>query len=89
MAAWIAPISRAGVPVAVTPKPATERTELYVCDELLLCGTGAEITPVLEVDGRAVGSGKVGDSTAKLQDAFFAMTRGEVDRYAGWLVGVY
>lgn len=37
VAAWIAPISKAGVPVAVTPKPATERTDLYVCTG---CGIG-------------------------------------------------
>jgi branched-chain amino acid aminotransferase len=66
-----------------------DRSELYVCDELLLCGTGAEITPVFEVDGRPVGSGKAGDGTVRLQEAFFALTRGELPRYADWLVPVY
>ena len=66
-----------------------DRSELYACDELFLCGTGAEITPVIDVDGRPVGSGKVGDSTAKLQELFFAMTRGDLDRYKDWLVPVY
>jgi branched-chain amino acid aminotransferase len=65
-----------------------DRSELYVCDELLLCGTGAEITPVLDVDGRAVGGGRVGDATAKLQQLFFSIARGDDDRYAGWLVPV-
>ena len=37
VAAWIAPISKAGVPVAVTPKPTTEKTDLYVCTG---CGIG-------------------------------------------------
>ena len=78
--------SELSLPVA---ERVVDRSELYVCDELLLCGTGAEITPVLEVDGRAVGSGKIGDSTAKLQETFFAITRGDVERYRDWLVPVY
>src|SRR2546429_152526 len=40
-----------------------DRTELYTCDELLLCGTGAQISPVIEVDRRPVGNGKVGEFT--------------------------
>ncbi|HEV3365151.1 MAG TPA: FAD-dependent oxidoreductase, partial [Acidimicrobiia bacterium] len=40
VAAWIAPISKAGVPVAVTPKPTAERTELYVCTG---CGIGETV----------------------------------------------
>jgi quinone-modifying oxidoreductase, subunit QmoB len=40
VAAWIAPISKAGVPVAVTPKPTTERTDLYVCTG---CGIGEAV----------------------------------------------
>jgi branched-chain amino acid aminotransferase len=65
-----------------------DRTELYACDELLLCGTGAEVTPVLNVDGRIVGSGEVGDSTAKLQKTFFDIVRGNDERYESWLVAV-
>jgi branched-chain amino acid aminotransferase len=65
-----------------------DRTELYICDEVLLCGTGAEITPVIDVDGRTVGTGKVGDSTAKLQELFFSIVRGNDERYASWLVAV-
>ena len=40
MAAWIAPTSKAGVPVAVTPKPTSERTDLYVCTG---CGIGEAV----------------------------------------------
>ena len=40
MAAWIAPTSKAGVPVAVTPKPTTEHTDLYVCTG---CGIGEAV----------------------------------------------
>src|SRR5437762_10453596 len=53
-----------------------DRTELYTCDELLLCGTGAQISPVIEVDRRPVGDGKVGEFTQELQNIYF----GEIGR---------
>ena len=71
--------------VRVVERP-IDRSELYICDELLLCGTGAEITPVLDVDGRAVGAGKIGDSTRAIQELFFSIARGNDPRYARWLV---
>ena len=36
------------------------RSELYLADELFLCGTAAEVTPVLEIDRRAMGDGEIG-----------------------------
>lgn len=66
-----------------------DRTELYSCDEILLCGTGAEVVPVIEVDGRSVGSGKVGDLTRRLQEFYFAAVRGEEKKYSDWVVPVY
>src|SRR5258708_5973558 len=48
-----------------------DRTELYTCDELLLCGTGAQISPVVEVDRRQVGDGKVGEFTPELPSIDF------------------
>ncbi|HKC19286.1 MAG TPA: branched-chain amino acid transaminase, partial [Candidatus Dormibacteraeota bacterium] len=48
-----------------------DRTELYTCEELLLCGTGAQISPVVEVDRRPVGNGKVGEFTQELQNIYF------------------
>src|SRR6267378_2750294 len=40
-----------------------DRTELYTCNELFLCGTGAQISPVIEIDHRKVGNGSVGEFT--------------------------
>jgi branched-chain amino acid aminotransferase len=65
------------------------RTELYVADEVFLCGTGAEITAVRSVDGRLVGDGKVGAVTARLSERFVAVVRGRVPRYAEWLTPVW
>lgn len=66
-----------------------DRTELYVADEVFLCGTGAQISPVVEIDGRKVGTGAVGPITAKLRDRYFAAVRGEVPKYRGWLTPIY
>ncbi len=65
------------------------RSELYVADEIFLTGTAAEITPVVEVDNRRVGSGEIGRVTRELQDIYFRAVRGMIDRYFGWLTPVY
>lgn len=66
-----------------------DRTELYSCDELFLCGTGAQISPVVEVDRRPVGDGRVGEFTSELQSLYFSAVRGDNPKYAGWSVPVY
>ncbi|TAN33137.1 branched-chain amino acid transaminase [bacterium] len=66
-----------------------DRTELYTCDELLLCGTGAQVSPVIEVDRRRVGTGKVGEFTQELQSIYFGAVRGESQKYKDWTIPVY
>src|SRR4030081_2264877 len=66
-----------------------DRTELYTCDELLLCGTGAQVAPVIEVDRRMVGDGKVGEFTHELQNIYFGAVRGETPKYKEWTIPVY
>jgi branched-chain amino acid aminotransferase len=66
-----------------------DRTELYTCDELFLCGTGAQVSPVAEVDRRTVGDGRVGPLTRRLQDIYFRAVRGEEARYRHWVTPVY
>jgi branched-chain amino acid aminotransferase len=65
------------------------RTELYVADEMFLCGTGAEITPVRSVDRRQVGNGGVGPITARLQKHFADVVRGRVEARRSWLTPVW
>ena len=61
------------------------REYLYLADEVLMCGTAAEITPIRSVDGKPVGSGKPGPVTARMQKLFFGLFDGTTaDRY-GWL----
>ena len=65
------------------------RTELYVSDEMFLCGTGAEVTPVRSVDRRTVGDGQVGPVTKRLSDHFEAVVRGRVPARHDWLTPVW
>jgi branched-chain amino acid aminotransferase len=65
------------------------RTELYTADEAFLCGTGAEITPLVEVDRRKVGDGRPGPITKELQGIFIRAVRGELPKYASWCTPVY
>jgi branched-chain amino acid aminotransferase len=57
------------------------RHELYNSDECFLTGTAAEIVPVVEVDGRLIGSGKPGRMTARLSAKFRALTKKEGTKY--------
>ena len=65
------------------------RTELYVADEVFLCGTGAEVTPVRSVDRRTVGDGVIGPVTRRLSEHFEAVVRGRVPARADWLTPVW
>ena len=61
------------------------REYLYLCDELFMCGTAAEITPIRSVDGRQVGAGVAGPVTRRIQDLFFGLFSGSTPAPAGWL----
>ncbi|MDI1251814.1 branched-chain amino acid transaminase [Thermomonas sp.] len=61
------------------------REYLYLCDELFMCGTAAEITPIRSVDGRQVGAGKPGPMTQRIQSMFFGLFDGSTPDKHGWL----
>ncbi|GCF09315.1 branched chain amino acid aminotransferase [Dictyobacter arantiisoli] len=66
-----------------------DRTELYTADEILLCGTGAQIAPVIEVDHNPVGNGQVGPISQKLQNLYIDIVRGRNPKYLDWCTPVY
>lgn len=66
-----------------------DRTELYNADEIFLCGTGAQIAPVIEVDHNPVGTGNIGEISQKLQDLYFDIVRGKNKKYKEWCTSVY
>ncbi len=65
------------------------RTELYVADEAFLCGTGAQVSPMIEVDKRPLGNGRIGPITAKIQALYFDVVKGKQKKYSRWLTPVY
>jgi branched-chain amino acid aminotransferase len=66
-----------------------DRTELYNADEVFLCGTGAQISPVVEIDRRPIGGGRPGPITRQMHDLYFDAVRGRDDAYRDWLMPVY
>ncbi len=61
------------------------RDEVYVADEAFFTGTAAEVLPIRELDGRAIGNGERGPITEQLQSMYFKTVRGEQDEYNSWL----
>ena len=64
------------------------RDELYIADEVFLCGTAAEVTPVRELDHRQIGIGSRGALTQRVQERFFRIVRGEEEDLRGWLAKI-
>jgi branched-chain amino acid aminotransferase len=81
-------LAREDLAIPFTERP-IGRTELYVADELFLCGTGAEITAVRSVDKRTVGDGRVGPVTERLSRRFEDVIRGRVPSRSAWLTPVW
>jgi branched-chain amino acid aminotransferase len=65
-----------------------DRSELYIADEVLLCGTGVQISPVVEVDHRKVGSGQVGPISSLIRERYFDAVRGRLPEYRHWLTPI-
>ena len=61
------------------------RDEVYAADEAFFTGTAAELTPIREVDGRAIGDGRPGPITKRLQTAYFGLVNGDDEGHLDWL----
>ena len=68
---------------------AIDRTELYIADEVFFCGTGAQVAPCVQIDGRTVGRGDIGPVGKRIGDAYIAIARGDDDRHPEWRTAVY
>jgi branched-chain amino acid aminotransferase len=73
----------------VVEERSIDRTELYNADEVFLCGTGAQISPVVEIDRRPIGGGRPGPVSRQLSELYFDAVRGRVEAYRDWLTPVY
>ncbi len=73
----------------ITRERVIDRTELYIADEIFLCGTGAQIAPVCSVDRRPIGTGTIGQFSQAMQDLYADVVRGRRPDYFEWLTPVY
>ena len=64
------------------------RDHVLTSDEAFFVGTGAEVTPLVELDRRPIGSGKPGPVTKQIQEAYFTTVYGRSNRHADWLTFV-
>ena len=71
-----------GIPVV---EKQISRDEVYIADEAFFTGTAAEVTPIRELDNRAVGEGTRGPVTRELQEKYFKIVHGELEEYNHWL----
>ncbi|WP_054842539.1 branched-chain amino acid transaminase [Vulcanisaeta distributa] len=66
------------------------REELYTADEVFFTGgTAAEVTPVVNIDGRVIGNGEPGPITLKVRNYYMDVVHGKVSKYMNWLTPVY
>ena len=83
IAAWVAFCESYAAECAV------DRTELYIADEMFLCGTGVQISPVTSVDMRPVGDGQIGPVTKKIMEIYDRAVHGNHANFADWVTPVY
>jgi branched-chain amino acid aminotransferase len=72
-----------------TLEVSVDRTDLYLADEVFFTGTAAHVSPVLEIDHRPVGDGKIGKVTKDLQRLYFDVIRGKNPKYLHWCTPAY
>ncbi len=65
------------------------KKELKTADEIFLSGTAAEITPIIKIDKKKIGSGKVGDITKLFMDTYLDIVMNKNENYSNWLTAVY
>lgn len=66
-----------------------DRTEVFICDELFMTGTAAQVTAITRVDYRNVGEGVMGSITTRLREIFDQTVRGRNPNFKDWNVPVY
>lgn len=79
---------RAELGAEVVERP-IDRTEVYLCDELFMTGTAAQVTAVTRVDYRPIGTGEMGPITTRLRRVFEQIVYGRSPKYRHWLTPVY
>jgi branched-chain amino acid aminotransferase len=66
-----------------------DRTEIYLSDEIFMCGTGVQVASITKVEHRPIGNEEPGPVTEQVRDLFHRIVRGRVGKYRDWLTPVY
>jgi len=74
-----------GIPTEIR---SIDRSELYVADEAFLCCTGVQVSPIVEIDHRPIGSGQIGPIGRIVRDRYFEAVRGKLPEYSHWLTPI-
>jgi branched-chain amino acid aminotransferase len=72
-----------------TEERSIDRSEIYVCQEAFLCGTGVQVAAITEVEHRPIGSGTIGPVVARLRELYFDVVKGRNPKYRQWCTPVY
>jgi len=72
-----------------TVQRSIDRSEIYVCDEAFLTGTGVQVAAITQVEHRPVGTGTIGPVVSHLRELYFDVVRGRNPRYPHWRTPVY
>jgi branched-chain amino acid aminotransferase len=78
-------LANEGIPTEIR---SIDRSELYVADEAFLCGTGVQVSPIVEIDHRPLGSGQIGPIGRLVRDRYFDAVRGKLPEYSHWLTPI-
>ncbi len=66
-----------------------DRSEIYVCDEAFLCGTGVQVAAITRIEHRPIGTGSIGPVVSQLRALYFDVVRGKNSKYQHWCTPVY
>jgi branched-chain amino acid aminotransferase len=66
-----------------------DHTEVYLADEMFMCGTGAQISPVTRIEHRNIGDAEIGPVTLRLRKLFMNTVYGREEKYRDWVEPVY
>jgi branched-chain amino acid aminotransferase len=66
-----------------------DRSEIYICDEAFLCGTGVQVAAITQIEHRLIGTGQIGPVVSRLRDLYFDVVKGKNAKYRHWCTPVY
>ncbi len=72
-----------------TVERSVDRSEVYVCDEAFLTGTGVQIAAITHIEHRPIGTGRIGPVVSQLRTLYFDVVRGRNPKYRHWCTPVY